>query len=165
VYVLGQTSQPMVIDWPDASRGDPSADVCRSYLLLKLHAEEIADPYLAAYCRITHMNARAAGRVFPGTPVQGSDPTIPRRPPTSCTPHTAGTGSPIASTVAWIAASRQLHRKKQRSQRRYATTSGNDTLIQAEEFKNTVKQVLLTNAFKIGYSFCYFYQKGGFQDG
>jgi aminoglycoside phosphotransferase (APT) family kinase protein len=27
INVLGQTSQPMVIDWPDACRGDPSADV------------------------------------------------------------------------------------------------------------------------------------------
>jgi hypothetical protein len=43
----------MLIDWPDASRGDPAADVCRSYLLLRLHAQDIAEPYLDAYCRIT----------------------------------------------------------------------------------------------------------------
>ncbi len=36
VNVSGQTSQPIVIDWPDACRGDPSADVCRSYVLLKI---------------------------------------------------------------------------------------------------------------------------------
>jgi Ser/Thr protein kinase RdoA (MazF antagonist) len=52
INVLGEVSQPLVIDWPDACRGDPAADVCRSYLLLRLHAQEIADPYLAAYCRI-----------------------------------------------------------------------------------------------------------------
>ena len=52
INVLGQASNPIVIDWPDACRGDPTADVCRSYLLLKLHAEEISDPYLDAYCRI-----------------------------------------------------------------------------------------------------------------
>jgi aminoglycoside phosphotransferase (APT) family kinase protein len=52
INVLGQTSNPIVIDWPDACHGDPMADVCRSYLLLKLHAEEISDPYLDAYCRI-----------------------------------------------------------------------------------------------------------------
>jgi hypothetical protein len=46
-----------VIDWPDACRGDPAADVCRSYLLLKLHAEEIAEPYLEAYCRINNAPA------------------------------------------------------------------------------------------------------------
>jgi hypothetical protein len=31
--------------------------------------------------------------------------TIPQRSPTSSTPQTAGTGSAIASTAAWIAAS------------------------------------------------------------
>lgn len=53
INVLGEASQPIVIDWPDACAGDPAADACRSYLLLKLHAEEIADPYLDAYCRIS----------------------------------------------------------------------------------------------------------------
>ena len=41
-----------MIDRPDACHGDPAADVCRSYLLLKLHAEEISDPYLDDYYRI-----------------------------------------------------------------------------------------------------------------
>ena len=48
--VLGTVSQPIVIDWPNACRGDPAADLCRSYLILKLHAGEIAEPYLDAYC-------------------------------------------------------------------------------------------------------------------
>ena len=52
INVLAQNSQPIVIDWPDACCGDPAADVCRSYLLLKLHAEDIAEPYLDAYCGI-----------------------------------------------------------------------------------------------------------------
>jgi Ser/Thr protein kinase RdoA (MazF antagonist) len=30
INVLGDASRPVVIDWPDASRGDPAADVCRS---------------------------------------------------------------------------------------------------------------------------------------
>jgi Phosphotransferase enzyme family len=51
--VLGDGSRPMVIDWPDACRGNPAADICRSYLLLKLHAADIAEPYLDAWCRIT----------------------------------------------------------------------------------------------------------------
>jgi aminoglycoside phosphotransferase (APT) family kinase protein len=51
--VLGDAAQPMVIDWPDASRGDPAADVCRSYLLMKLHPEDLAEPYLEAYCRFS----------------------------------------------------------------------------------------------------------------
>jgi len=49
---LGDASQPIVIDWPNACRGDPAADVCRSYLLLKLYADEIAKPYLDAYSRV-----------------------------------------------------------------------------------------------------------------
>ncbi len=56
INVLGEVSQPIVIDWPDACRGDPAADVCRSYLLLRLHAEEIAEPYLDAYCRIANVS-------------------------------------------------------------------------------------------------------------
>jgi hypothetical protein len=55
INVLGQNSLPMVIDWPDACCGNPAADVCRSYLLLRLHAADIAEPYLDAYCNITNM--------------------------------------------------------------------------------------------------------------
>jgi Ser/Thr protein kinase RdoA (MazF antagonist) len=50
--VLGDLQHPVVIDWPDARRGDPAADVCRSWLLLKLHAENLAESYLDAYCRV-----------------------------------------------------------------------------------------------------------------
>jgi hypothetical protein len=60
INVLGEISRPVVIDWPDACRGDPAADACRSYLLLKLHAEEIAEPYLEAYCHIN--DAAESGR-------------------------------------------------------------------------------------------------------
>lgn len=49
--VLGETSRPFIIDWADARRGDPAADVCRSYLLLKLHVAELATPYVDAYCQ------------------------------------------------------------------------------------------------------------------
>jgi Ser/Thr protein kinase RdoA (MazF antagonist) len=55
INVMGQNTWPMVIDWPDACCGDPAADVCRSYLLLKLHAEDIAEPYLDVYCNINNM--------------------------------------------------------------------------------------------------------------
>jgi len=50
--ILGDTADPVIIDWLDARRGDPAADVCRSYLLLKLHAAELAMAYLDAYCRL-----------------------------------------------------------------------------------------------------------------
>jgi len=53
--ILGEASEPVIIDWPDARRGDPAADVCRSYLLMKFHAAEIATTYLDAYCRAAGM--------------------------------------------------------------------------------------------------------------
>jgi aminoglycoside phosphotransferase (APT) family kinase protein len=42
--VLGEASQPMVIDWPNACRGDPAGDVCRSYLILKLIGGQFFEP-------------------------------------------------------------------------------------------------------------------------
>lgn len=56
--VLGDSSQPIVIDWPNACHGDPAGDVCRSYLILKLHADEVAEPYLDAYCRVASFPRR-----------------------------------------------------------------------------------------------------------
>jgi aminoglycoside phosphotransferase (APT) family kinase protein len=53
--VLSEASRPIVIDWPNACHGDPAGDVCRSYLILKLHADEVAGPYLDAYCRFTRV--------------------------------------------------------------------------------------------------------------
>ena len=58
-FVLGDAAEPMIIDWPDACRGDPAADVCRSYLLLTLHASELAAPYLDAYCRRAETSRQA----------------------------------------------------------------------------------------------------------
>ena len=63
--ILGEMSAPVIIDWLDARGGDPAADVCRSYLLLKLHANEMATPYLEAYCRLGGMDRGAALRWLP----------------------------------------------------------------------------------------------------
>jgi aminoglycoside phosphotransferase (APT) family kinase protein len=57
--IMGDAAQPIVIDWPDARRGEPAADVCRSWLLLKLHAEDLAEPYLDAYCRVGNLAREA----------------------------------------------------------------------------------------------------------
>ena len=57
--ILGDISKPVIIDWPDARRGDPAADVCRSYLLMKLHAGEIATTYLDIYCQTAGMSRQA----------------------------------------------------------------------------------------------------------
>lgn len=53
--ILGDPSEPVIIDWPDARRGDPATDVRRSYLLLRLHAKEIAPTYLDLCCRASGM--------------------------------------------------------------------------------------------------------------
>jgi len=58
--ILGDIDHPVVIDWPDACRGDPAADLCRSYVLLALHAKELAAPYLDAYCRLGDISREAA---------------------------------------------------------------------------------------------------------
>ena len=57
--ILGEASAPVIIDWPDARRGDPAADLCRSYLLMKLHFAEIATTYRDAYCRAADMPRQA----------------------------------------------------------------------------------------------------------
>jgi hypothetical protein len=62
---LGDPSQPRIIDWPDARRGDPASDVCRSYLLMKLHVLEIATPYLDLYCRISGVARESMLRWLP----------------------------------------------------------------------------------------------------
>ena len=51
--LLGDTGHATIIDWADACRGEPAADLCRSYLTLRLHAAELAEPYLQAYCAVT----------------------------------------------------------------------------------------------------------------
>jgi Phosphotransferase enzyme family len=63
--ILGDIDRPMIIDWRDARRGDPAADVCRSYLLLKLHAPQIATAYLDAYCRRGNVDRPAVLRWLP----------------------------------------------------------------------------------------------------
>ncbi len=53
--ILGEAAEPVIIDWPDARCGEPAADVCRSWLLMKLHAAEVATTYLDMYCRSSGM--------------------------------------------------------------------------------------------------------------
>jgi hypothetical protein len=55
--VLGAVSTPVVIDWCDACRGTAAADSCRSHVLLEIHAEALAGPYLEHYCKISRRYA------------------------------------------------------------------------------------------------------------
>ena len=65
INVLGEAARPFVIDWPDACRGDPAADVCRSYMLLRHHAADLAEPYLDAHCRVSGLPRQAILRWLP----------------------------------------------------------------------------------------------------
>jgi len=47
--ILGPPGRAVIVDWPNASRGDPAADVCRSYVLIRHSAPEIASRYVDAY--------------------------------------------------------------------------------------------------------------------
>ncbi|WP_160679179.1 phosphotransferase [Clostridium sp. C8-1-8] len=48
-----------IIDWVDASVGCSDGDACRTYLLYKLHASELAEVYLNTYCRETGKDKEA----------------------------------------------------------------------------------------------------------
>ena len=49
--VLKEDATYWVIDWVDATSGNPKADVCRTYLILKQFAPELADGYLTLFCQ------------------------------------------------------------------------------------------------------------------
>ncbi|WP_221939072.1 phosphotransferase family protein [Mycobacterium sp. KBS0706] len=47
--ILGPPGREVVVDWLDACAGDPAADACRSYVLIRPVAPDLAAAYLAAY--------------------------------------------------------------------------------------------------------------------
>lgn len=48
--IISDNEKVTIIDWVDASAGDPRADVYRTYLLYSQFSTEIADMYLRLYC-------------------------------------------------------------------------------------------------------------------
>ena len=51
--ILGPPGREVLIDWLDASRGEPAADVCRSYVLFRPVAPEMASAYVDAYSQVS----------------------------------------------------------------------------------------------------------------
>lgn len=49
--IIGSIGNEVLIDWPNASKGEPTADVCRSYVLMKKVAPELADSYIDVYAQ------------------------------------------------------------------------------------------------------------------
>lgn len=51
--IMGPPGNEVVIDWLDASRGDPAADVCRSCVLLRPIAPDMAAAYIDTYAEVS----------------------------------------------------------------------------------------------------------------
>jgi aminoglycoside phosphotransferase (APT) family kinase protein len=64
--ILGSLGQPTIVDWLDASCGDPAADVCRSYLLMSRPMPQVAADYVSAYAAASGMSPQA---VFDWLPI------------------------------------------------------------------------------------------------
>jgi hypothetical protein len=47
--ILGPPGREVVVDWLDACTGDPAADVCRTHVLIRPVAPDLADAYVEVY--------------------------------------------------------------------------------------------------------------------
>ena len=50
--ILGPVGREVLVDWLDATRGDPATDVCRSFVLMRHWASEAAAAYVEAYAGV-----------------------------------------------------------------------------------------------------------------
>jgi aminoglycoside phosphotransferase (APT) family kinase protein len=80
--ILGPPGAAVLVDWLDASRGDPAADVCRSFLLLRPGAADFAAAYVDATVRVSGISRDAifawlpcvaAGRLAEDVPHEVAD--------------------------------------------------------------------------------------------
>lgn len=76
--LLHAGERTVVIDWVDASAGDPRADVCRTYLLYAQFFEELAEGYLRPSC--------TRGDVFAWAPLIAGARLSERLPPETAEP-------------------------------------------------------------------------------
>jgi hypothetical protein len=51
--VVGPIERPMLLEWLDASSGPPSADVCRSFVLMRRSAPNLALAYVKTYAKVS----------------------------------------------------------------------------------------------------------------
>ena len=47
--IMGPPGQQLLVDWVDACCGEPAADVCRSYVLMRPHLPDFASAYVDRY--------------------------------------------------------------------------------------------------------------------
>jgi aminoglycoside phosphotransferase (APT) family kinase protein len=57
--IIGAIGRATVVDWVDASAGDPAADVCRSYVLMHPSVPDVASAYVDAYAAATGIDRAA----------------------------------------------------------------------------------------------------------
>ncbi|HLW93528.1 MAG TPA: aminoglycoside phosphotransferase family protein [Roseiarcus sp.] len=63
--ILGKIGRETIVDWLDASRGDPAADVCRSYVLIKPRSDALASAYVDVYAKISGVSRKNVLRWLP----------------------------------------------------------------------------------------------------
>ncbi len=63
--VLGEIEAPMIIDWLDATCGEPAADVARSYVLLAQHDPGLAEAFVDASAKAGGVTAEAVRQWLP----------------------------------------------------------------------------------------------------
>jgi aminoglycoside phosphotransferase (APT) family kinase protein len=57
--IMGSAGDEVVLDWIDAAAGDPAADVCRSYVLIRPVSPTLADAYADAYAAVSGVRRSA----------------------------------------------------------------------------------------------------------
>lgn len=63
--IVGEDGKVYILDWVHATQGNASADVARTYLLLMLKSEEMAEYYLDSFCGKTHTEKPYVQRWLP----------------------------------------------------------------------------------------------------
>jgi aminoglycoside phosphotransferase (APT) family kinase protein len=63
--ILGLDDDARVIDWLDAARGPPAADLCRTYVLASAYDAELAGAYVAAYLAASGLEREAVEAWLP----------------------------------------------------------------------------------------------------
>jgi len=49
--IIDDGNRLWILDWVDATAGDPLADICQTYLIFKRNISRLADVYLRSVCR------------------------------------------------------------------------------------------------------------------
>jgi aminoglycoside phosphotransferase (APT) family kinase protein len=63
--IMGTLGHEVIIDWTDASCGEPAADVCRTYVLIRHRDAGAAADYVDAYSEASGMSRDAVLRWLP----------------------------------------------------------------------------------------------------